>query len=137
MLEPLLEGACAAPGAFDHGLDLLGRHTVSLAQVGRAFGGRGAEPQPEGVDPLDVDGGQGRLERAGDLDRDGDAASGHADHNGIVQIERYDVLAQHAAGRLPVAKQRLHPRDDSHRPILACGWVDRPSCLRGSVLSRA
>ena len=118
VLEPILQGTGGPAGALDHRLDRPRWERRALrGGRGRAALGRRAEPQPAGVDAFDVDGGQGSVERAGDLDGDRHAASGHADHDGLVQVERLDPF-----GREPWPRPR--DRGTRDRSTRRCASAD-------------
>jgi hypothetical protein len=88
--------------------------------------GDGAEAQARGVDALDVDGGQRRVERARDLDRDGDTAPRDADDDGLLELEGADGLGQRAPGRLAIPKDGWDPRHDPHTPIVTDEFSPAP-----------
>jgi hypothetical protein len=80
--------------------------------------GHGAEAQPEGVHPLNVDGRHRGLDLAGNLDRDRDAAAGDTDDHRRVELERSDSLGQGVPGARAITEERRDPRNEAHAPIV-------------------
>jgi len=115
VVEPRLQHLGSAPRPLDRRLDLLGRHPVGLAQIRRPVRRHGSEAQPVRVHPLDVDGGERRLELARDLGRCGDPAPRDADDHGAVELDAAKRLGEDAAARGAIPEERRDPRDDPHQ----------------------
>jgi hypothetical protein len=106
---------------------------MPLAQVGRPVGAYGAEAQPVGVDPLDVDRRERSLELACNLHRDRDAAAGHTDDHRLVELEPGDGHGQGPPGGGAIAKERRDPSDETHALIVPGPFSRKSGC---SVLFR-